>query len=209
MIHLIFCLVSYLIGSIPFGLAVAKAKGVDLLSVGSGNIGATNVGRTLGKGPAVIVFILDALKGAVPALLLPMVIRESYLGLTPHSWGAIAGTSAVVGHMFSPWLKFKGGKGVATAFGAILAFQPAVALISISGFFILVAITKIVSLGSLFAVIVMLIIGVVLAVPTAQYLCLVVLGSAVTAKHFENIKRLLKGEEKKFAFRSKKGEAAD
>ena len=116
---------SYLLGSIPFGLIIAKAHGKDLRAIGSGNIGATNVSRALGKKWAYICFVLDVLKGAVP-----MLVAMKVLAVTPHSpWSVmliwiLIGCAAVLGHIFSLYLKFKGGKGVATSFGISLGLWP-------------------------------------------------------------------------------------
>lgn len=127
----LFAAVAFLMGSIPFGLLIARAKGVDIRKVGSGNIGATNVGRVLGKPYFFLCFALDFLKGFVPTLTagwiagtlgrldLPAERSLPWLGVM------IAG---VLGHVFSPWLKFKGGKGVATAIGAISGVAPALAV---------------------------------------------------------------------------------
>ena len=117
----IICLVlftaAYFLGGIPFGVVVARAKGVDIMKFGSGNIGATNVMRALGAPLGIFVFVLDVIKGTIPSL--------AARWLLPHPWGPVdaqvlwmgAGLMAVLGHCLSPYLKFKGGKGVATAFG--------------------------------------------------------------------------------------------
>jgi glycerol-3-phosphate acyltransferase PlsY len=109
---------AYLLGSVPFGLIVGKAKGVDPRKAGSGNIGATNVGRLLGKKYFALVFVLDLLKGLIPMLAAALVLRNHYL-----LWLAV-GFAAIVGHMFSLFLGFKGGKGVATSTGVLLGLWP-------------------------------------------------------------------------------------
>ena len=119
---IVLCLAAYVAGSIPFGILVARAKGVDLRQVGSGNIGATNVARALGKGWAVAVLAADAAKGFVPVWL------GRRLGL-PAGAIAAAGLAAIVGHMFTVFLRGRGGKGVATSLGVALALSPVAALI--------------------------------------------------------------------------------
>ena len=125
--------VGYLIGSIPFGYLIAKSRGVDILSVGSGNPGATNVKRSVGKGAGNICFTLDALKGVVSAgwpLWIPAVAPET-ASAAP---GIIGLLGAIAGHSFSIFLKFRGGKGVATAMGGLLVIMPIVVLIKAGGF---------------------------------------------------------------------------
>lgn len=121
-------LAGYLAGSIPFGLLIAKSKGVDIRKHGSGNIGATNVGRVLGKQFFVLCFILDALKGALPTLAFGLVtgVIGSDEAVTPgmYWWWLAAMVAPVVGHMFSVFIGFKGGKGVATGLGSLLAVFP-------------------------------------------------------------------------------------
>ena len=116
-------------GSIPFGVLLAKAKGVDLRTVGSGNTGATNVGRALGRSWGAACFLLDAAKGAVPVLVSGVLMGVLGQGIgtevTVADWGWVAvAIAAILGHVFSPFLSFKGGKGVATACGALLALYP-------------------------------------------------------------------------------------
>ena len=116
---------AYLLGSVPFGLLIGKAKGVDLRAHGSGNIGATNAMRVLGKPLGIACFALDVAKGAIPtAIAGALIVPESGLDApTAFAWVAI-GVCAVIGHMFSIFLRFSGGKGVATGFGILLAIFP-------------------------------------------------------------------------------------
>lgn len=118
---------AFLSGSIPFGLLIARARGVNIRDHGSGNIGATNVWRVLGRGPGLTCFALDVAKGLVPTLgaglVAGLVGRASVPPGEAWLWLAIVG-AAVLGHMFSPWIGFKGGKGVATGFGALLGIYP-------------------------------------------------------------------------------------
>lgn len=133
-------LASYLAGSIPFGFLIARFRGVDLRKIGSGNIGATNAMRALGKPLGILVFVLDAGKGFLPAwLALP-------LGT---GWALAAGTAAVLGHNFPVWLRFRGGKGVATGCGVWLALSPLACLGALLTFALALAVTRYVSLASI------------------------------------------------------------
>ena len=150
---------AFLCGSIPFGVLIAKSKGVDLRTVGSGNVGATNVGRALGRKWGFTCFALDALKGALPVLIIGQI--NGVLGREVNTisstalivWIVIA-IAAITGHIFSPWLKFKGGKGVATGFGALVAMWPVLTfpmLIALAVWIACMKLSRIVSLSSLIA----------------------------------------------------------
>ena len=144
-------LAAYLTGSIPFGLLTARyAKGIDIRQAGSGNIGATNVGRVLGAKWGVFVLLLDAVKGIVPTALYPLLALEGGHAALGHL-GVACGTATVLGHMFPCWLKFRGGKGVATALGVVIVLAPwatAAAVLLFAGTF---AMFRIVSLSSIIA----------------------------------------------------------
>jgi glycerol-3-phosphate acyltransferase PlsY len=132
----------FALGSIPFGVLLASRLGVDLRARGSGNIGATNAARVLGLRAGLIVLILDSTKGALPVWLA--------LGHAPCGWVVAAtGLAAVLGHCFSPWLGFRGGKGVATAFGVFAVLAPPTALVGVGGFAAVFAATRVPALGSL------------------------------------------------------------
>ena len=185
------CLGAYLAGSIPFGVLVARAKGVDLRQVGSGNIGATNVARALGKGWAIAVLIGDAAKGFVPVWL------GRRLG-GPAAAVALAGLSAIVGHMFTLFLRGRGGKGVATSLGVALALSPLAALIGFGVYLLLFAVTRLSSLGSLLGVWTFSLFFTFHDGPPAPLVGLALGGAAlVTLRHRQNIARLLRGEEKR------------
>lgn len=150
---------AYLLGSIPFGLIVAKTQGVDPRKAGSGNIGATNVGRLLGGRFFAIVFTLDLLKGLVPMLSAAAALRwgdaapRSYAPLDYALW-LLVGFAAILGHMFSPFLKFKGGKGVATSAGVVLGLFPyytAAGLVGLIFWIVLFRLTRYVSVASMAA----------------------------------------------------------
>lgn len=185
---LVLALASYLVGSLPFGVLVARSKGVDLAKVGSGNVGATNVARTLGWGLGMLVFLLDVLKGVVPALWAKTVIGTSDAAL-------MAGVIAVIGHTFSPFLRFKGGKGVATSLGALIGSAPMVGVIGFSGFLVVFAATRIVSVSSLVGALTVLVAGYALGQNWFFFAVFVPVVTFVFIKHASNIKRLLRGEE--------------
>lgn len=186
----------FALGAVPFGYLVARLMGVDIRKEGSGNIGATNVGRTLGKGPAAAVLLLDVIKGFAPAFVARLLIPDD-----PVFSAAVAGLAAVIGHMFSPFLKFNGGKGVATALGMLLGLEPIVAGIVLAVFIVGMIATRIVSLSSLLAGI---------AAPVGAYFVIgdlrvvaacLVLSALVFIRHAPNIKRIIAKEEKPFAFK--------
>lgn len=191
MTAILLCVGAYVLGSIPFGVVVARLNGVDLRKVGSGNIGATNVARALGKGWAVVVLAADAAKGFVPVWL------GRRLDLPP-SVVALAGFIAIVGHMFTIFLRGRGGKGVATSLGVALALSPLAALTGFAVYIVIFALTRLSSLGSLLGVwtfSTFIIVGHGFPRP---YLALAIGGAAlVTLRHRENIARLLRGEEKR------------
>lgn len=185
------CLGAYLAGSIPFGVLVARAKGVDLRKVGSGNIGATNVARALGKGWAIAVLLGDAAKGFGPVWL------GRRLGF-PAAAIALAGLSAIVGHMFTLFLRGRGGKGVATSLGVALALSPVAALIGFGVYLLLFAATRLSSLGSLLGVWTFSLFFTFNDTPPAPLIGLALGGAAlVTLRHRQNIARLVRGEEKR------------
>lgn len=138
---MLFIAFAFLAGSIPFGVLVARRRGVDIQQRGSGNIGATNVARVLGKAPALLVLLLDAGKAAVPTYL-------ALWGGQPQAVVAAVAFAAIVGHCFSPWLRFRGGKGVACAIGVYLVISPTFSAIVIGSFVAVLAVTRVPALGS-------------------------------------------------------------
>lgn len=191
--------VSYLVGSIPFGVIIAKRKGVDIMAVGSGNTGATNVTRILGWRLGVTVFVFDILKGIVPAAVALYVTGSEDTAL-------VIGVVAVLGHMFSPFLKFKGGKGVATSVGALLGSVPVVGAITFGVFFLVFFLSRIISLSALVAAIAILVSGAVLAKSWVFFAVYGPLIVYVFVRHRSNIGRIIRGEEPKLDFKSKLGE---
>jgi acyl phosphate:glycerol-3-phosphate acyltransferase len=188
---ILLCVAAYVAGSIPFGVLVARAKGVDLRQVGSGNIGATNVARALGKRWAIAVLAADAAKGFVPVWV------GRRLGL-PAGPVAAAGLAAIVGHMFTVFLRGRGGKGVATSLGVALALSPVAALIGFGVYIVVFAATRLSSLGSLLGVWTFSL-SFVLRQRPPWPLWVLALGGAglVTLRHRQNIGRLVRGEEKR------------
>ncbi len=190
----ILTLSAYLIGSIPFGLLIAKTKGLDIRKQGSGNIGATNVLRCLGKPLGITCFVLDVLKGYLPAFVFPMVGK---IGADFPSIGILFGAAAILGHNFPIFLKFKGGKGIATSAGVLLGVAPLAVGLGILTWAIIFFISGYVSLGSIIAALVVAIVG-WLRYDITTALALTLLGALAIYRHRENIKRLLAGEENKF-----------
>jgi glycerol-3-phosphate acyltransferase PlsY len=182
---------AYLSGSVPYGAIVARRRGIDIQTVGSKNIGATNVARSLGKKLGALVLLLDAAKGALPVAV-ALHFSGDLLG-----WAAPAvGLAAVVGHCFPVWLRWRGGKGVATALGVFLVIDPVASGISVSLFIMFYAAFRMASIGSL--------VGTV-AFPGALWwrvhpVMWVVLAGIIAvlivARHHENLRRLMKGEER-------------
>jgi glycerol-3-phosphate acyltransferase PlsY len=180
---------AFVLGAFPTGPIVARARGVDLRKIGSGNVGATNVGRALGKKWAVAVLLADALKGWLP------VFAARQLDLAPLVVAG-AGLAAVLGHMFSPFLRGRGGKGVATSFGAALALSPLAAAAGFGLYALLYAVTRISSVGSLAACTVYPALLWLIGPRDAVYVAYgVVVAVLVALRHKDNIKRLLRGEE--------------
>lgn len=152
-VFIIIAVAAYFLGAIPFGYIYAKMRGVDIQKVGSGNIGATNVSRQFGFwGGFLPVFLMDAIKGAGPVLAVRLIGVE---GFDPDASMLIAGMAAILGHLFPVYLKFKGGKGVATAAGVFLVIAPLPVLIALGVFLLLYLITKTVAIGSIAAAIVL------------------------------------------------------
>ncbi len=185
--------VGYLFGAIPFGLIIGRLAGVDVRSQGSKNIGATNVSRVIGKRWGVLTLFCDCMKGFLPVLLAAKVLPDSEgAGLSI----ALTGVMAVVGHMFSWYLKFSGGKGVATGLGIFLFLSPAAVGLSLAVFIVVVAVSGFVSAGSLLASALLPLWLFLLGIAKMYIYAGIVIVALIWIKHHENIARLLKGEEK-------------
>jgi acyl phosphate:glycerol-3-phosphate acyltransferase len=190
----IWILLSYLSGAVPYGVLLSRARGVDLRQVGSGNIGATNASRALGKKLGLAVLLLDILKGLLPVLAARLLLPPG-----PHKDNVVACAmvAAVLGHLFPVFLKFRGGKGVATGLGVYLAAAPLVGLIGALVYAGLYAAFRISSLGSLVATLAVPGFMFLLKTPLPQCLAGSVIAAFIILKHHQNIRRLLRGEEKK------------
>jgi glycerol-3-phosphate acyltransferase PlsY len=186
--YIVAFILSYVLGSIPFGFVVGKIKGHDLRKEGSGNVGTTNVFRVVGKKEGIMVFILDLLKGFIPVFYFARIFP--YIGI-------VAVLGAITGHVTTPFLRFKGGKGIATGFGSLLALMMVPALLIFAVWIVLLGITRRVSVGSL---------GAAIALPIFYYytsdpvyipilIITIIITVIVFVAHRSNIKRLIKGEE--------------
>jgi glycerol-3-phosphate acyltransferase PlsY len=193
---------SYASGSLPFAYLAGAATGVDLRKQGSGNLGATNVFRVLGWKIGLAVFLADALKGALPVLLLPGQIDS---GMDPTFWAIACGVAAIAGHVRPLFLKFrKGGKGVATAAGVFFALAPLPMLATFAMFVAVVLGTGYVSLGSLLSAIVLPVLLLVTQGPRSPlFLVSLIVASFVFWTHRANIGRLRRGEEHRFGKRGR------
>ena len=199
-----FCLgIGYLCGALPWGLWLGRAfKGVDVRTVGSGNLGATNVYRSLGRGIGLATLALDVGKGAFPVLLLPRGTLGAAFPGGPE-WCAIAvGAMAVVGHVWTLFAGLRGGKGVATAAGVLLALSPMAMACAAIVFIVTVALTRYISLGSMFGAITIplaLALGSTRGVHQPVFVLSVLLAILLIVRHRDNIARLRRGEERRFS----------
>ena len=184
-------IVSYLLGSIPTGFLWAKARGIDIRKVGSGNIGATNVMRTLGKGPGILVLLLDAAKGFLPVFFAPRIFSD----VDRHVLQIVCCVGVIAGHNWTCWLKFKGGKGVATSAGALLALLPLPLLSALGVWLVVFAIGRYVSVASISAALAMPIVTWLIEKDATLCAFTAVLGAVAIYKHKSNIQRLLAGTE--------------
>jgi acyl phosphate:glycerol-3-phosphate acyltransferase len=193
-INVLFVVFAYLIGSIPVGVILGKMKGIDPRKTGSGNIGATNVMRAGGKALGIITLLGDAAKGFIPVIL-ARVFGFDVLII------AIVGLAAFLGHIFPIFLRFKGGKGVATALGVYIAIRPLVILGAFIIFIIVFLLWRYVSLASLIGAIVVPI-GLYLVKAPYEFVVMAgLIGIIVIIRHKENISRLIKGTENKLSFK--------
>jgi len=194
-------LISYLVGSIPFGLLFSRMVGKDVRKEGSGNIGATNVNRVLGKKLGILTLLCDVAKGFLPVFIASIMLPEGdnwelYIGL--------CGLAAVLGHMFSIYLGFKGGKGVATALGVFLFFSPWSIAIALVVFVAVVGISGFVSAGSLAAAALIPFCILLLGGSVSTFFCGAVITALIWIKHSSNIGRLRRGEEKSWKTKASK-----
>jgi glycerol-3-phosphate acyltransferase PlsY len=205
---------AYLLGALPFGLWVARLLGVDLLRRGSGNLGATNVYRTLGAKAGILVLVLDALKGGLAVVWARAVPSAEAAGIAAAFPGGepaaavAAGLAAIVGHVLTPFAGFRGGRGVATTIGVFLALAPLAMALGLAAFVAAYALTQRVSVGSL-ALAAVYPIGLLLTARGPGRNGLLALGAAasilIVIRHLPNISRLLRGEEPKTPLRRRTG----
>ena len=190
---------AYLLGSIPFGYILVRVfRRQDIRSVGSGNIGATNVIRSGAKGLGIATFALDVLKGCAAVWLGALIAAALAPGMAPRNAEALGAIFAVIGHMFPVWLKFRGGKGVATGFGVFLVSAPWAALSAIGLFFVVLAITRYVALGSIIGAASFPIFAwfLVSGSRPAFFIAMqVAVSLLIIVKHHSNIHRLMNGTE--------------
>ena len=206
---LLLIFISYLIGSISFALVIAKAHGIDLRAIGSGNLGATNLSRACGKKWAYLCFLLDVLKGFLPSFAAKFFIVSGTADSTTLAIWLAVGVAAILGHIFPFYLKFKGGKGVATSFGVVLGIWPYYTIPGLIAFVLwsaIVLIWRYISLGSVIAAAVFPFIMIALTAGLKDWyfnvlwpliLAAAILCSLVIFLHRANIKRLLSGTEHK------------
>lgn len=184
-------LISYLIGSIPTAYLIGKTRGIDIRSYGSGNIGATNVFRILGWKLGLITFTIDMLKGLIPTYIASKIFQNPYITIA-------VGLAAVVGHIFTIFLNFKGGKGVATSAGVFLAIAAQQVIIAFIIFLIVVRLWGFVSVATLVSTITFTIISVISHMNIEFKYFTIIAAIIIFFTHIPNIKRLFKGEELKY-----------
>ena len=203
--YILTALAGYLLGSIPTGFLVAEARGVDIRTVGSGNIGATNVFRYLGKPAGVFVLLVDALKGLLAVIVLSKLMAGWFYpeaNLLEREWFEIcAGISAILGHNYTCWLYFKGGKGIATSAGVLAALVPGPLAIILSIWIIVTALTRYISLASICASFTLPFASLLTHRSLKMIIVTAVMGTLAIYKHKANIKRLIAGTETRISIK--------
>ncbi|GBD99908.1 glycerol-3-phosphate acyltransferase [bacterium BMS3Abin07] len=195
MILMLLAISAFLTGSIPVGLIVARSKGIDIRTKGSGNIGATNILRNIGKKEALITLIGDISKGVIPVLV-------AWKFFPDDTRVGIIGLSAIAGHDFSIFLKFRGGKGVATSLGVLLAYSPFAALATAAIWIIVLVISKISSLSAILAFLLLPLTIFIIDNTEGKFLISLIIAALIIIKHKDNIKRLINGEESRMVRKS-------
>jgi glycerol-3-phosphate acyltransferase PlsY len=190
MADLLAVLAAYLMGSIPFAQLLSKRRGVDLRRVGSGNVGATNVLRTLGVRPAVLAMMLDAVKGMVAVLIAQRLTNGVAAPVA-------AGLASMIGHVYPVWLRFRGGKGVATAAGAFAVLAPVAAAVAAGVFLLTVALTRFISVGSMVAALTLAGWAIASDAPTIVAIGAAIGAALVLVGHRANVVRLVAGTERR------------
>jgi acyl phosphate:glycerol-3-phosphate acyltransferase len=200
MIPILILIAAYLIGAIPFGYLIVKAKtGQDVRASGSGNIGATNVLRTTGRTAGIVTLVLDIVKGFVAVWLM------AYFTASDPLWTSAAALSVMAGHAFPVFLKFQGGKAVASFIGAFLYLTPAPLLAVVLVFVIVVGVTRYISLGSVIAAGTFPFgVWLILHPPTPVWIAALIAGAFIVYRHRANIQRIRNGNENVFSFGGRK-----
>jgi acyl phosphate:glycerol-3-phosphate acyltransferase len=202
-ISLILC---YLIGSIPTGFLVAKyLKGIDIREHGSGNVGATNTARVVGKLPGLLVLIVDILKGWVCVALVAKLFIGMGVTFAPDTYALMLGSMAIVGHIWTVFLGFRGGKGIATSSGVFLGAAPKILLIALAIWIVIFAWKRYVSLASIISTVSIPVMAAVMSYPPLFVIITSIVCAITIYRHYPNIKRLVRGEEQRFAFGKKEG----
>ena len=205
--YLAAAVVAYLLGSIPTGYLVARARGIDIRSAGSGNIGATNAFRVLGRTAGTIVLTVDVIKGFAACFFVAGVAFACFgasrpeTGLSREKLALVTGFTAVLGHIYTCWLRFKGGKGVATTAGVMLAWAPWVLVIGVASWLLVFVLSRYVSLASMVAAVVLPVASLLTHAGAAITVVTAVIGALAIYKHRANLKRLLAGTEHRFGTR--------
>lgn len=194
MADLLAVLAAYLMGSIPFAQLLSKRRGVDLRRVGSGNVGATNVLRTLGVKPAVVAMMLDAVKGTLAVLVAQRLTNGVAAPVA-------AGLASMIGHVYPVWLRFRGGKGVATAAGAFAVLTPVAAAVAAGVFLLTVALTRFISVGSMLAALTLAGWAIASDAPTVVGIGAAIGAALVLIGHRTNVSRLVAGTERRIGQR--------
>jgi glycerol-3-phosphate acyltransferase PlsY len=185
---------AYLLGSIPFSFLVARARGVDVRQVGSGNVGATNVMRSVGPAAGLLAFLLDSGKGALAAWL-AQELAGAHVPESANVLPAAAAAIAVIGHVYPVWLGFRGGKGVATGAGAFLPIAPLAAGLAIVTFAVVLAATRYVSAASVAGAVMLAVLAFLTQPNPAVALAALVCTALIVVRHRGNLERLRRGEE--------------
>jgi glycerol-3-phosphate acyltransferase PlsY len=188
-------LAAYLMGSIPFAQLLSKRRGIDLRRVGSGNVGASNVLRTLGVRPAVLAMMLDAVKGTVAVLVAQRLTNGVVAPV-------VAGLASMIGHVYPVWLRFRGGKGVATAAGAFAVLAPVAAAVAAGAFLLTVALTRFISVGSMVAALTLAGWAIASDAPTIVGIGAAIGAALVLIGHRANVVRLVTGTERRVGQRN-------
>ena len=186
-------LAGFVLGSIPFGVLVGRRSGVDVTQQGSGNIGATNVARTAGKRAGLVVLLADIAKGAAPMA----VFLHALDGQAANWWFVAVGLAPIIGHCFSPWLHFRGGKGVATSIGVFVIADPIAALVAFIAFALVYLVARVVSLGSMTGALAIVATVAVTGRPAPVLALAIAVAVLILERHRANLGRLLSRRELK------------